>query len=449
MTSGRPTALRASTLAWSLWIGLLAAVVWLLLTTPTPLRRTVTPNFRDASLHWWRSESIYELDESDLHGYLYFPQSAILFTPFALPSLTDRASRAAGASMPAARGAGAGEAEASPFGAGWGFRAGEVAWRIACVLVLALGLRRMCAVAAADPPWREAKLPDEAARRRAGDLFLASTVLCLGIAWGSLRNGQMNVPLAALMLHAGADLALGRWRAAGAWLALVVALKPLGAVPLLLALALFPRVRGWAIAGLLAAAAMPWLHPDPAYVWGQHVECLAKLRSAAKPPPGEYSDLTTVLFSAGRALHAMGWAASPESLVPPGVVMTAVRGAAAVLTLVLSWMALRRFGAARGVILTMTLAAAYLMLMNPRTEGNTYIVLGPFAAILAAWAITGRASWARIVPLVAFTMILAFAREVFHGGQWLRPAATVVFVAWIARLVLRDGARADTASAPG
>ena len=49
-------------------------------------KHTVSPVYWLASRQWWASQEMYGSKEMTLqgrHGFLYFPQAAVLFTPFA------------------------------------------------------------------------------------------------------------------------------------------------------------------------------------------------------------------------------------------------------------------------------------------------------------------------------------------------------------------------------
>ena len=64
--------------------------------------------------------------------------------------------------------------------------------------------------------------------------------------------------------------------------------------------------------------------------------------------------------------------------------MTGVRLALAVGALALSWKAVGRWGGPRASILMLAVATTYLMLCNPRTQENSYVILGPAIALLTA-----------------------------------------------------------------
>ena len=78
---------KLNTLFWSDNSNLYARRLWLLffaivalLAFFQPAQRNITHHYSRAAYNWWNSENMYSLSGS---GFLYFPQSALLYTPFA------------------------------------------------------------------------------------------------------------------------------------------------------------------------------------------------------------------------------------------------------------------------------------------------------------------------------------------------------------------------------
>ena len=68
----------------------------------------------------------------------------------------------------------------------------------------------------------------------------------------------------------------------------------------------------------------------------------------------------------------------------PESAQTATRVVAGLATLVLCWQARRRHSSVRAVEYLLSFATLYILLCNPRTENNTYAMLGPVIGIFAA-----------------------------------------------------------------
>jgi hypothetical protein len=303
-------------IAWLLWAALFAAAT---ASTLTGHSREVTHHYRDASHHWFLGEDLYAITG---HGFLYFPQAAILFAPFAyLP-----------------------------------FYVGEIAWRAAILLVFAAGVCRLARLAG----------------RTAGvDFFPLTATFCLPLAFSSERNGQATLLMAGLMMLAAVALADQRWWRAALYLSLGLAIKPLCLVMVLLAVVLYPATI-WRLAICICALAIaPFLTAEPDYVISQYIDCSQMLERAADlGHQASWAQLFSMLQVAG--------------IDVPAVWQSVFRLLAALATLVLLWQAQRRLPTAWAATYCYLLAICYLMLFNPRTENNTYSALAPAIGILCS-----------------------------------------------------------------
>lgn len=259
--------------AWQAWIVVAVAVSVLVACQP---QRTVTHNYRDACRNWFAGQPIYS---GGVHGFLYFPQAAIFYAPFTLPT---------------------------PLG--------DILWRWVSLGALAASV------------WR---LAERVAPEKRAAAFSLATCLALGPALASARNGQMNLLLTALVTLAFIEIADQHWRRAACWLCLGAALKPLMIVPMVFAAAVYRPLWRPLLGGAAVFFLLPFLTQHPSYVWEQYGQCLHKLFLAGNPGaenPG--SDLFGLLSS-------LGYAA-------PLTVQTATRVAAAGATLLLAMLAARR-----------------------------------------------------------------------------------------------------------
>ncbi len=353
-----------SWLLFALIIGIIVAV--------QPDKRTVTIPYQEASAKWWDGrESLYDASQG---GYLYLPQAAILYTPYqVLPK-----------------------------------RVGEPLWRMTGLALLAVGL------------WRVAGLLNHSERER---LFLAATLLVIPSALSSARNGQVNLPLAGLMLLSVSGIARARWNLATLWLLLSIMLKPIALAPALLAAACFAPLRLRLIGGFALMLAVAYLHPSASYVSGEYRHFWEKFVLAGQPlVKDNFSDFFGMLWHWG--IH------------PSPTVISAFRALAALAVLLLSLQVKRRFRGdqvlqAFGVML---LAALYLMLFNPRTEENSFVMLAGFTALLAARdllaADSRRGKW-----LALFCLLLAVENYGFLYKLtriWFKPLITTIFLVVLA-----------------
>lgn len=362
---------------WIVWI-VFFAIIAVIVANPSN-RRTVTPIYRTSSINWFEGKDLYT---PGIDGYLYLPHECILYAPLSrLP-----------------------------------FPVAEVLWRAFCIGLLALAV------------WRLARFGGRSAGR---ELFPLMSLLVIPTALECARNGQVNLPLAALMTFAGIDLAERRWWTATLWLVLALALKPVVMVMLALTAFLFAPMRWRLAAGLAILFAAPFLTQQPSYVWNQYKLYTVKIRVAGTPDELDYfSDLFGIL-------GAMG-------INVPTAVRTVLRLAAAALTLVLCRFALKHRGHARGAVFFYTFNVCYLMLFNPRTENNTYVIAGVPMALFASRAILCD-GWKGIgLILAALAPIMSASYEITRGvNHWVCPSICLVFFLYSIWLCLADMPRAS------
>ena len=356
--------------AWAAWAGfvVLMGVIVARSVARDPTYQVSNHVYEQASEAWWVRESLYRpLDD---RGFLYLPQAAILYTPFARGDVVVR----------------------------------HVAVRTVFALVLVLGLA--CLSRVGDP-------------RRRGERFLLLTVACLPLAFQNMRQGQMNLPMVGAMLLATAALATARHGWAAAAFALALCLKPLAAPLVLLAAVVFARPLGLRLLVALAlAAALPFVTAPPEYVVGQYGELARKLVFAGAPPT-MYYDLRGLLET------GLG-------VVLPTWVLTVIRAAAAVAVLVLALAVRRRAGAERSALALHVLAACYLMLFNPKTEDPTYLVLGPAVGLAAIEALRLGRTRLEVTLVMLLPTAIALSWELLGGrAYWFRPLLAALFLAYV------------------
>ena len=339
-----------------------------------PLKHTTMPTYRLASTQWWAGQDVYSTNAHA--GFLYFPQAALLFTPFnALP-----------------------------------FMAGEILWRAATFGLFVYALFRLNGfflIPRGRPPART---------------FLVLALLAVPSAFASLRNAQFDLPVASLIVLTAAEIASARWNAATAWLCVALALKPLATVPLLLFGALYLRLIPRLLIGLLVVAALPFLHWNPSFVAHEYARCFQTLVWASKGDEARYSDLAALLSHIGY---------NP----PEGLKITA-RVFFALWYLGLGAWAVRRLSRIEAAWTFGALGADYLMLFNPRTETCSYVFLGPFIASLALFyaPLAGRKWLAYVLGFAA----VALASDAFPKigdfsvndltDRWLKALLALLFL---------------------
>lgn len=291
----------------------------------------------------------------------------------------------------------------------------EILWRLLGIAALGTGVWRLARATTPRGPPR---------------VFLSLSLLVIPAALGAGRNGQMNLHLTALFAHGVVELIRQRWGMAAFWLCLAIAAKPIAVAPALLFVAVYPALWWRTVLGMLVVAALPFLHPGWSYVAEQYRAGLNKVIEAGEPGAGRFAELTSLirLFASEPSYH----------------VMTVIRAAAALLTLAATWLLTRRLDRPRAPIAALTLGTAYLMVFNPRTEGNTYVMLAPPLAVLAAWSIIGPWVRARDALLIVACVLLGTA-HLFIPGQrdrWIRPSVALAVLVWLSAAAVSQRIRA-------
>ena len=347
--------------------------------------RSVVPAYRIAAGWWIKGMRLYEL--SGIGGFTYLPQAAILFTPLAL--------------LPAA--------------------AAEVLWRLVSISLFALALRGFSRL-----------LP----QAQGSDFFPLVTLVSIPLVWDCARNGQATLIMTAFMLLAVTDIArCRRWRAT-LWLALGVAVKPLAIVLVLLVLVV-DRPMTWRVAvGMAALVLSPFLVQHTAYVVEQYRACFENMTISAHV--GTVAHGWTTPFTALRVAGAD----------VPETVQNAIRLAAAPATLVLCYVARRRFDPARSAVFVYSLAALYLILFSPRTENNTYAMLAPSLGVFLAAGFLSEKSAAGGWLLAGATLALVASRSIERlvapraEQIWLSPLLAACFALYLVVRLFADPAAA-------
>jgi len=297
-----------------------------------------------------------------------------------------------------------------------GRRPGEVLWRWTAGVGLAVGLGFFSLALTQGRPdrWRA---------------FAFTTALALPLSLSALRNGQANAHLGVVFLLAAWCLHTRRWAAATVCLWLAAAIKPLGLAALGLAWAAYPQL-GWRLAlGLPVFLGFPFLFGPPPYVWSQWTLAWNNLRQCSAVAEHRFADLNGLLRTFGIPLA--------------GAASLAVRAGAGVLLALFCYLGARRTIEPRRSLLWLSAAAGFLMLFNPMTEANSYVILAPALALLALWELThGTPSlgWVFVGMILTMGLLPNAVRPLFGNRFALawHPAMTLGFLAILVAQVLHS-----------
>lgn len=320
---------------WLLYAAVLAGcVLW-------DKERTTTRSYRQGAAAWVAGQPLY--DDTG-RGFIYFPQSAVVFIPFAaLPH-----------------------------------QAGEILWRWANLALLGVGL------------WAatHALFPSHAAKS-----FFGNTLLTLTLGWLAARSGQATTAMTGTMLLATANLAAARPNRAAFWLCAGMSIKPLTLVMWLLTASLLPRARKPLIWWSFAFMAAPFLTQSPGYVFQQYSACpemLLQAHDLGRMP--EWPQFFALLQFCGLQCSAL--------------CETAIRVAVALFVWGLCAQAVRKFDLPDAAEFVFASSAIYLVLFNPRTEANTYALIAPAIAFGLQRALESRRIKCIMLCALASVLIL-------------------------------------------
>ncbi len=365
---------------FSLWSWLVLTVVvtfTVVMSIVTGQERSVTPAYQSAVVHWFAGEPLYNMEG---HGFLYLPQAALTFAPWAMLPHT----------------------------------ASEIVWRWCMIGVLSASCLRLVRLLGGDDRW-----------------FFAISASSVVLAWGCARNGQSTLLITGLMILAAADLSEARWWRATTLLSLAFAFKPLAIVMILLSTVIYPRM-SWRLAiGLLFVAVVPFMTQRPDYVISQYRDCVQNLEITFEVgETGLWAQFFGMLQVAGIEF--------------PSTARTAIRLLAAVTTLFACWKASKVLSPKHSAFYLFSFASCYLMLFNSRTEGNTYTMIGPvYGALLAeaAFRLKNRTSTAWMIAAVVLTVAnyeLAVLITPRPKAIWISPLVCVGVTCYLIHRLVQD-----------
>jgi hypothetical protein len=368
-----------ASLAWGLW-GVAAIVISILVVVHPDVHNGICILFGIISHCWWTGHDLYILRSIEgmrsIDGFLYFPQCPILYTPFA--------------------------ALGNPIG--------SIAWRLVGMAIYCTGL------------WRLAKLLSP---KNAALVFAFGSFAALAPAVASIRSGQANLHIAGFLLNITVELARGRWSVAALYFLVALAVKPIIFVALLLGAAIYRPMR-WRLAlGLAIFFLVPFAMQNPHYVWAQYRVCVSKLFMAAMPDRA-FCDLRGLFWT-------VGW-------VIPQSALAVIQIVAALATLALCLLASRWWQEPARSVFVAAFGACYLMLFNPRTESNSYVILSGVLAIPAAALFLDDLRLFGGVMLVVIGFCFSCDAWAYHlTDPWLKPLTCAVLIVFlIAELFRRD-----------
>ncbi len=291
--------------------------------------------------------------------------------------------------------------------------AGDILWRCISSGLLAWSLWRIIALA-----------PDPR-----GTLFLCATWIALLPGLAAMRNGQANVIFAAFTTLAAANLARARWWPASVYLVGAIAAKgAIGLVMLLLAAAWY-RPLVWRLALALGIfLVIPFLFYDRAYVLSQYQQYGEHLR-ALSVNERHFANAEELFRKFG-----IGLTEKASLLASIG---------AGFATLIAWLIGARRKTEPERAMLLLGLSTTYLMLFNPMTEINSYVIVAPVLAFYAVQAMQDRRNHVFGYGIAFIGLSIGGFPEIFRGFDrdldlWWPPLMIAPFGALLVYSIFSD-----------
>ena len=376
----------------------MALILWAILgiqvisyTITYPGKRTVTPNYWEASANWIKGNDLYSLNGT---GFLYMPQSAIINIPFTyLP-----------------------------------FTIAEVVWRAINISLYALSCYLIASLFES---------------RQVRKTFLIISAFAVPLAYSSARNGQLNLTLAALIGIVTFCLAKKYFKLSIIICIFGTALKPYMAVPLLLLNGVYPkRCLPISFLGLTVLFFAPFLFQSSTYVWHQYSELLHSLKVSMQFGHDQYY---AYLFGMLKVFKI-----SINSQLQIYITLCF-----ALAVFILSLHLSKKGPETESPIFMMTLATTFILLFSSRSENNSYCLIGSFLAFfflyVPAVAPNNRKTHETVI-LLCYTAIIGsheIGKYITPGkAVWLAPLGLTIFISYIFSILIPILYKGSSNSAP-
>jgi len=358
------------------WVGLSLFISGAVLLSKK--HRSVVTNYNLGAARWIEGAPLYD---GTGEGFIYLPQSAILYTPWAFLSETWR----------------------------------EITFRWAGVAVYMIGLYAMGRLL----------FPNHSLTA-----FGRASLCAVPMSYCAMRNGQATMLFTGVFLLSAAMLGRRAWGKSAAFMVLGFAVKPFMIVPILLAGVTQSRMRWRLVVGMLVFAIVPFLAQRWDYVMSQYPAAFTMLRDVDRL--GHNTQLWCQVFG---LLHLMGMGLGEQG-------QRLVQIVAAIGTLGLCvWST--RLPQPRQAFYLFSLTATYLMLFNARNEMNTYALLGPAVGFVAVQAYLERNNvlwWQMAAVAIGATANYELGKLIIPNVEqiWMITLAGCLFAYCLIKLLIKE-----------
>ncbi len=339
--------------------------------------------YNEGAQHWIHGLNLYNTSKLAIHGshsvagtgFIYLPQSAILYIPFSLlpPCLS------------------------------------RIVWRLALIALLAVMFVQIERIIKKYTQFENSAL---------------LTSVLLFISCSSMLTGQMNVVLVVFTFFGAVAVSKEQWKRAAFFLVFALAAKPTAIVILLLATGCYRQIQKPVIISLIIMLAFPFAFGHPQYVIDQYKHSVEMLFAA-----------NDIGVNSVRWSQLFGMIGQVSDLMVNQEIQLIIRLVFAISTFLLMLFIHRRYELKLSAFFLFALSSVYLMLFNPRTEANDYIQLAPVLMILISFAPIKHIKLHCYV-LIFIGFCLAFNGDISrliisNTHSWVAPLATILLCAYL------------------
>jgi hypothetical protein len=252
--------------------------------------------------------------------------------------------------------------------------------------------------------------------------FFYVTLFSIAPSIGAIRNGQANVIFAAMTILSIVYLSSAQWCLAVFFLVSGLVIKPLGIVLMSLAVLLYPKILWRLVSGLLVSIPLPFLLAEHNYVFSQLMESIVRLKSNAFTTEHRFADINGLLRTLGIGLS--------------GNASFMLRLLSALLTALVCFFIARKKKEPDRSLLLYGFTATYLMLFNPMTEQNSYIIAAPVISLYAVYYLKIKENTLLGAGLAAMSISIGVLPELLRKidgnfSLWWHPLIMIMLILFL------------------
>lgn len=335
---------------------------------------TVSDIYYTASKNWLNSKPLYNLQGN---GFIYFPTSAVLMTPFCIFNIPIF----------------------------------NIIFRLIFIILFIYGISLF------------SKLLNNNTDQKAA--FNIISITCIPLSIANLDLGQLHYLITGILLIAIYTIYTKKYWLSAFLLALSIALKPIFIPVYLISFAIFPKLRSKIIIWTLFFMILPFLTQSPNYVLSQYIECYKNLIIAANIGITQKQNWAQI-FNSLYTITGLDLSSSIQLFISFII---------AILCLITSYYLYKKNNLKQSLPLIFLLSMLYITLFNPKTENNDYIIIIPFLGYYLTKTIINKNYKYTALIFISYILIClnhALSDLIIHNKNiWLKPIVSAIFGIYI------------------